>query len=54
MYRTAFLDLPALSQAGGTVQLPGSKSISNRVLLLAALSQGTTVVHDLLDSEVPA
>lgn len=51
MYRTAFLDLPALSQASGTVQLPGSKSISNRVLLLAALSQGTTVVHDLLDSD---
>ena len=33
------------------MSLPGSKSISNRVLLLAALSQGTTVVHDLLDSD---
>ena len=31
--------------------LPGSKSISNRVLLLAALSGGTTIVHDLLDSD---
>jgi len=31
--------------------LPGSKSISNRVLLLAALSQGTTAVHDLLASD---
>lgn len=51
MYRTAFLDLPALATAGGTVSLPGSKSISNRVLLLAALSQGTTTIHDLLDSD---
>ncbi|MFN3376607.1 MAG: bifunctional 3-phosphoshikimate 1-carboxyvinyltransferase/cytidylate kinase [Burkholderiaceae bacterium] len=51
MYRTAFLDIPPLQQAHGTVQLPGSKSISNRVLLLAALSEGTTEVHDLLDSD---
>jgi len=33
------------------VRLPGSKSISNRVLLLAGLAQGTTAVHDLLDSD---
>jgi 3-phosphoshikimate 1-carboxyvinyltransferase len=51
MFSTAFLDIPALESAGGTVVLPGSKSISNRVLLLAALSSGTTVVHDLLDSD---
>ncbi len=51
MFSTAFLDLPALQGASGTVTLPGSKSISNRVLLLAALCQGTTVVHDLLDSD---
>lgn len=51
MYSTAFLDLPPLAAAGGTVQLPGSKSISNRVLLLAALSEGTTDVHDLLASD---
>ena len=51
MFSTAFLDLPALTAASGTVQLPGSKSISNRVLLLAALSHGTTVVHDLLASD---
>ncbi len=51
MYSTAFLDLPALQHAQGTVKLPGSKSISNRVLLLAALSHGCTVVHDLLDSD---
>lgn len=51
MYDTPFLDLPALRAAGGTVRLPGSKSISNRVLLLAALAKGTTEVHDLLDSD---
>ncbi len=51
MYALPFLDLPPLSGAGGTVQLPGSKSISNRVLLLAALSEGETRVHDLLDSD---
>ena len=51
MYDTAFLDLPALRAAGGTIRLPGSKSVSNRVLLLAALAEGTTEVHDLLDSD---
>ncbi|MBU0830451.1 MAG: bifunctional 3-phosphoshikimate 1-carboxyvinyltransferase/cytidylate kinase [Gammaproteobacteria bacterium] len=51
MFSTAFLDLPALAAAGGEVHLPGSKSISNRVLLLAALSHGTTTVHDLLASD---
>ena len=51
MFSTAFLDLPALQGVSGTVTLPGSKSISNRVLLLSALCQGTTVVHDLLDSD---
>ena len=51
MFSTHFLDIPPLKHASGTVVLPGSKSISNRVLLLAALSQGTTLVHDLLDSD---
>jgi 3-phosphoshikimate 1-carboxyvinyltransferase len=51
MYSTAFLDLPPLQAASGEVHLPGSKSISNRVLLLAALSHGTTTVHDLLTSD---
>jgi 3-phosphoshikimate 1-carboxyvinyltransferase len=51
MFATAFLDLPPLESAEGEVTLPGSKSISNRVLLLAALSEGTTRVHDLLDSD---
>jgi 3-phosphoshikimate 1-carboxyvinyltransferase len=51
MFSTAFLDIPPLESAAGTVVLPGSKSISNRVLLLAALSAGTTSVRDLLDSD---
>ncbi len=51
MYSIPFLDIPPLASAGGTVRLPGSKSISNRVLLLAALSEGHTDVADLLDSD---
>jgi 3-phosphoshikimate 1-carboxyvinyltransferase len=51
MFNTPFLDLPPLQTASGTVRLPGSKSISNRVLLLAGLSQGSTRVRDLLDSD---
>ncbi|MBB1076426.1 bifunctional 3-phosphoshikimate 1-carboxyvinyltransferase/cytidylate kinase [Rhodoferax sp. 4810] len=51
MYATAFLDIPPLETASGSITLPGSKSISNRVLLLAALSHGQTTVHDLLDSD---
>jgi len=38
-------------RAAGTVRLPGSKSISNRALLLAALAKGETVVRGLLDSD---
>jgi len=45
------IDLPALAGARGSVRLPGSKSISNRTLLLSALAHGTTQVHDLLDSD---
>jgi 3-phosphoshikimate 1-carboxyvinyltransferase len=51
MFDIEFLDIPPLAGAHGTIRLPGSKSISNRVLLLAALSQGETVVHDLLVSD---
>ncbi|MBE0589675.1 MAG: bifunctional 3-phosphoshikimate 1-carboxyvinyltransferase/cytidylate kinase [Hydrogenophaga sp.] len=51
MYAIDHLDVPPLRSAGGTVRLPGSKSISNRVLLLAALSVGYTDIADLLDSD---
>lgn len=46
-----FIDLPQCLEANGSVRLPGSKSISNRVLLLAALAEGATEVRDLLDSD---
>jgi 3-phosphoshikimate 1-carboxyvinyltransferase len=51
MFDIPHLDVPPLRRAAGSVRLPGSKSISNRVLLLAGLSEGTTEVHDLLDSD---
>ena len=46
-----FLDLAPIPRVAGTVVLPGSKSISNRTLLLAALAEGTTEVKALLDSD---
>src|SRR5712692_2083208 len=46
-----FLDLDPIARVQGTVRMPGSKSISNRVLLLAALSRGATRIKDLLDSD---
>jgi 3-phosphoshikimate 1-carboxyvinyltransferase len=45
------LDLQPALRAQGTIRLPGSKSISNRTLLLAALAQGTTEIFDLLASD---
>ena len=47
----AYLELPPVRYAHGSVRLPGSKSISNRTLLLAALAQGETIIHDLLISD---
>jgi len=46
-----FLDLNPATKAKGLVHLPGSKSISNRTLLLAALASGTTEIRDLLKSD---
>lgn len=45
------IDLEPVLHAAGTVRLPGSKSISNRTLLLAALAEGTTTIHDMLASD---
>ena len=45
------LRLDPVGRVAGTVRLPGSKSISNRVLLLAALAKGKTQVYGLLDAE---
>src|SRR6266699_727489 len=45
------LELKPIRRAAGKVRLPGSKSISNRVLLLAALAAGDTEVSGLLDAD---
>ncbi|KAG9156903.1 hypothetical protein Leryth_015501 [Lithospermum erythrorhizon] len=45
------ITLQPIKDISGTVKLPGSKSLSNRILLLAALAEGTTVVDNLLNSE---
>ena len=51
MSKLSFLDLPGIVSAQGSVRLPGSKSLSNRILLLAALAEGETEVRDLLKSD---
>src|ERR1700733_14162007 len=49
--RPDFLDLAPVARATGTVRLPGSKSVSNRALLLAALAEGETELEGVLRSE---
>lgn len=46
-----FINLKAAKQVSGRIKLPGSKSISNRTLLLAAFSNGVTDILDLLASD---
>lgn len=48
---TPDLELAPVTRAQGAVTLPGSKSISNRSLLLAALAQGTTTLTDVLAAD---
>ncbi|AXT40858.1 3-phosphoshikimate 1-carboxyvinyltransferase [Alteromonas sp. BL110] len=45
------LTLDPIAKVSGEVNVPGSKSLSNRALLLAALAQGETELTNLLDSE---
>mmetsp|Transcript_18897 Transcript_18897/g.40897 ORF Transcript_18897/g.40897 Transcript_18897/m.40897 type:complete len:91 (+) Transcript_18897:287-559(+) len=45
------LTVTPIKSLDGTVTLPGSKSLSNRCLLLAALSDGETRVENLLESD---
>ncbi len=47
----AEMHLPAVSVARGTVRLPGSKSISNRALMLSALARGRTQLTGLLRAD---
>ena len=51
MSAAAYLDLPRVKQARGDIILPGSKSISNRVLLLSAIALGSTRIDGLLQSD---
>ena len=51
MFTTRFLDLPPLRAVAGTVRVPGSKSISNRALLLSGFAAGTTTIQGLLHSD---
>jgi 3-phosphoshikimate 1-carboxyvinyltransferase len=46
-----FIDLPQRASARGIVRLPGSKSLSNRALVLAALASGATELRNLLESD---
>ncbi|ACJ29229.1 3-phosphoshikimate 1-carboxyvinyltransferase [Shewanella piezotolerans WP3] len=45
------LRLEPIEKVNGTINIPGSKSISNRALLLATLAEGTTTLTNLLDSD---
>ena len=45
------IQIGPFTRAQGSIVLPGSKSISNRALLLAALSSGTTTLKNLLDAD---
>ncbi len=47
----AELTVAPIAHARGVVQLPGSKSVSNRALLLSALAEGTTTLNRLLDAD---
>ena len=48
---TEQLRLDPIRRISGSITLPGSKSLSNRVLLLAMLSEGETFIENLLDSD---
>ena len=50
-FRPSFIQIPALSSFEGEIRLPGSKSITNRAFLIAALAEGTTRLHNLLRSD---
>ena len=50
-FRPSNIQIPALSSYNGELRVPGSKSITNRVLLVSALAEGTTRLHNLLKSD---
>lgn len=50
-FRPSFIQLPAYHSFDGSLCLPGSKSITNRVFLISALAEGTTTLNNLLKSD---
>lgn len=50
-FRPSNIQIPALKSYNGELRVPGSKSITNRVLLVSALAEGTTRLHNLLKSD---
>ena len=50
-FRPSFIQLPVFTSFEGEVRLPGSKSITNRAFLIAALAKGRTRLHNLLKSD---
>ena len=50
-FRPSFIQLPAFTSFDGEIRLPGSKSITNRAFLIAALAEGRTRLHNLLKSD---
>jgi len=51
MFFPSSISLPAFSMFDGVIRLPGSKSLSNRAILLASLARGETKLHRLLESD---
>ena len=49
--RPSFKQLDAYHSFNGSIRVPGSKSITNRVLLISAIANGTTRLHNLLRSD---
>ena len=45
------ITLSPIDKISGIVNLPGSKSLSNRILLISMLAEGQTKIHNLLDSD---
>ena len=50
-FRPSFKQLDAYHSFNGSIRVPGSKSITNRVLLISAIANGTTRLHNLLRSD---
>lgn len=50
-FKSSYIQIPSLANYSGCIRVPGSKSVTNRVLLISALASGTTKLHNLLKSD---